>query len=217
MIAEEYLGRSRLFGRLRNGPHGQFVELYAARLVKDELARHGTWRCLNLVGDLLRRIARGRLKLTALDERMIERYLRHRARRQSIQPGDRAALKRFLSVRREAGLIAPAALLPISPQDQIFGESADYLQMERGLAPKSVIRHLPFIRRFLHEVCPAGPSDLGGISQKNVTRYIERHARDGSAASGKAMCWSLRAFLRYLHHRGLNPFALADCVSSIRR
>jgi integrase len=31
------------------------------------------------------------------------------------------------------------------------------------------------------------------------------------------MCWSLRAFLRYLHHRGLNPLALAGCVPSIRR
>jgi len=50
MIAEEYLSRSRLFRRLRRGPHGQLVELYAARLAKDGLARHGTWRCLSLVG-----------------------------------------------------------------------------------------------------------------------------------------------------------------------
>ena len=31
------------------------------------------------------------------------------------------------------------------------------------------------------------------------------------------MCWSLRAFLRYLHHRGLNPLAMAGCVPSIRQ
>ncbi|VIO80558.1 Tyrosine recombinase XerC [Bradyrhizobium ivorense] len=31
------------------------------------------------------------------------------------------------------------------------------------------------------------------------------------------MCWSLRAFLRYLHHRGLNARSLADCVPSVRR
>ena len=31
------------------------------------------------------------------------------------------------------------------------------------------------------------------------------------------MCWSLRAFLRYLHHQGLNPRALAGCVPSLRR
>ncbi|MCA7118390.1 MAG: site-specific integrase [Acidibrevibacterium sp.] len=217
MVAEEYFDRSRLFRRLKSGPHGQFVELYAARLVKDGLARHGTWRCLNLVGDLLSWITRSRSKLTNLDERMVERYLKHRARKQSIQPGDRAALKRLLSVLRGADVIAPAAVPPISPQDQIFEEFGDYLQRERGLASRTIIRHLPVIRRFLREVCPAGASDLGKISQEDVTRYIERHARDWSADSGKAMCWSLRAFLRYLHHRGLSPLALAGCVPSIRR
>lgn len=217
MIAEEYLGRSRLFRRLKSGPDGKLVEVYAARLAKDGLARHGTWRCLNLVGDLLSWIAGSRSKLTDLDERMVERYLRYRGGKQSIQPGDRAALKRWLSVLRDAGSIAPAALLPITSQDQIFEEFGDYLRRERGLAPKSIIRHQPFIRRFLHEVCPAGVGDLGRISQEEVIRYIERHARDWSAESGKAMCWSLRAFLRYLHHKGLNPLALAGCVPSIRQ
>jgi site-specific recombinase XerD len=206
-----------LFRRLKSGPHGRLVELYAARLVRDGLARHGTWRCLNLVGDLLSWITKSRSTLADLDEGTVERYLRHRARKQSIQPGDRAALKRLLSVLREAGTIAPAALSPISPQDQIFAEFGDYLIRERGLAPKTIIRHLPVIRRFLREVCPAGASELGKISQEGVTRYIERHARDWSPASGKAMCWSLRAFLRYLHHRGLSPRALAGCVPSIRR
>lgn len=47
--------------------------------------------------------------------------------------------------------------------------------------------------------------------------YIERHALDGSADSGKAMCGVVRAFLRYLHLKGFIAVALADCVPSIRR
>jgi len=217
MGTEEYLGRSRLFRHLKNGPHAQLAELYAARLVKDGLARHGAWRCLSLLASLLSWTSRSGSTLPDLDERMVERYLRHRARKQCIQPGDRAALKRLLSVLREAGMIAPAVLPPITPQDQMFEKFSDYLRRERGLAPKSIIRHLPVIRRFLREVCPAGASDLGRISHEEVTRYVERHARDWSAASGKAMCSSLRTFLRYLHLRGLNPLALAGCVPSIRR
>ncbi len=217
MIAEEYLSRSRLYRRLRNEPHGELVELYASRLSQEGLVRQGTWRCLSLVGDLLSWIARSRSKLTDLDERMVERYLRHRARKQSIQPGDRAALKRWLSVLRDVGTIAPAALPSMSPQDQIFAEFSDYLQRERGLAPRSIVSHLPAIRRFLREVCPAGAGDLGRISQEDVICYIERHAQDWSPKSGKRMCWSLRAFLRYLHHSGLNPLALAGCVPSIRQ
>ena len=58
MVTEEYLGRSRLFRRLKSGPHRQIVELYAARLVKDELAGMATWRCLYLVDDLVSWIKR---------------------------------------------------------------------------------------------------------------------------------------------------------------
>ena len=35
MVAEVYLSRSRLFRHLKSGLHGQLVELYAVRLVKD--------------------------------------------------------------------------------------------------------------------------------------------------------------------------------------
>jgi len=217
MECEEYLRRSRLFRRLRSGPQGQLVERYAARLVEDGLVRHVTWRCFNVVGGLLSWIASGRGALADLDERSVEQYLRHRAGKQSIQPGDRSALKRWLSVLREEGAIAPAVLPLLTSYDRIFNEFDAYLRTERGLVPKSIVRHLPVIRRFLHEVCPAGDDDLGKISQEKVIRYIERHAQDWSPGTGKAMCWSLRAFLRYLHHQGLNPRALADCVPSMRR
>ena len=217
MIAEEYLSRSRLFRRLKSGRHGQLVERYAARLAKDGLVRHGTWRSLNLLGDLMSWVARSGSMLTDLNEGMVEQYLRHRARKQSIQPGDWAALKRLLTVLREAGTIAPATQLPLTPHEQIFEGFSHHLENERGLVTKSIVHHLPVILQFLREVCPAGAGDLGSISQEDVTRYIERHARDRSASSGKAMCSSLRAFLRYLHHKGLNPLALAGCVPSIRR
>jgi len=120
-------------------------------------------------------------------------------------------------VLREDGAIAPLVLPPLTPHERIFKEFDAYLRSERGLAPKSIVRHLPVIRRFLHEVCSGGAGDLGKISQEDVIRYIERHARDWSPKTGKAMCWSLRAFLRYLHHRGLNARPLADCVPSMRR
>ena len=120
MTAEEYLSRSRLYRRLRNGSHGELVEHYAARLVEVGLAHQRTCRSLRLIRDLLSWIANSRSVLTDLDERMVDRFLRHRARKQSIQTGDLIALKRWLSVLRDAGKIEPPALSPITPQDQIF-------------------------------------------------------------------------------------------------
>ncbi len=216
MSAEEYLSRSRLYQCLKSGPHGELVELYAARLVKDGLGQQGTWRSFNLLADLMSWRASSGSKLTDLNECLVEQYLRHRAKGRSIQAGDRAAFKRLLSVLREAGTIALAALPPLTPHEQIFEAFSSYLREERGLAPKSIVNHLPVIRLFLREVCPGGAGDLGRISRESVTRYVERHAGDWSAGTGKAMCWALRAFLRYLHCKELNQLALAGCVPSIR-
>jgi hypothetical protein len=46
MIAEEYLSRSRVFRRLKNGSHRQLIELYAARLAEEGLTQEGGLRCL---------------------------------------------------------------------------------------------------------------------------------------------------------------------------
>ena len=77
-----------------------------------------TWRSLYLVGDLLSWIASSRAALSDLDERMVERYLRSRARKRAIFPGDQLALKRFLSMLRDAGMIALAEPPRLTPQDQ---------------------------------------------------------------------------------------------------
>ena len=109
MEVEEYLGKSRLYRRLRSGPHGQLVELYAARLIEEGRVRQGTWRCLNVVGGLLSWIRRRRIEMPDLDEQIVEQYLRHRGGRQSIQPGDWAALKRWLVMLRDEGLMVEVA------------------------------------------------------------------------------------------------------------
>jgi site-specific recombinase XerD len=217
MKVEKYLDRSRLYQRVKSAPHGELVERYATRLVEDGFSRVTIRKCLTLVKGLLGWIAQRRYNLTDIDERTIERYLRHRAQRQAIRPGNRIAFKRWLSVLRNEGVIAPAAPQPLTPHDQILKVYQDYLRAERGLAHGSIVTQLPTIRRFLHEVCPTGADDLGKISQESVIRYIERHARDWSPSAGKVMCSSLRSFLQYLHHRGFIERALAGCVPSIRR
>ncbi len=217
MEVEGYLGRSQLFRRLKEGPHGVHVERYAARLVEERRARHGTWRCLNVVSGLLSWIASRRMALADVDERVVERYLRYRAGRQTIQPGDRAALVRWLTVLREGQAIAPAVPASLTAREQIFKEFDEYLRTERGLAPVSIVRHLPTLRCFLDEVCPSGAPDLAKINRDAVVGFIERHAQDWSPRTGRTMCWSVRAFLRYLHYKGLHQSSLADCVPSIRR
>src|SRR5215469_18448993 len=110
MKVEDYLGRSLLFRRLRNEPHGQLVEQYATRLLEERFAGRSTWHCLNVVSGFMGWIAKCRYKLADIDEHKVERYLRYRASRQCVRSCDRAALRRWLSVLRDEDAIAPAAL-----------------------------------------------------------------------------------------------------------
>ena len=170
-----------------------------------------TWSAISSIGP--RAVAtRWAISMSARSNR----FFQHRAGKQSIQPGDRSTLKRWLSVFREEGAITSAVLPPLTSHDRIFKEfdaSANRARFGPEVDRKSSPGHPQVSARGV----PAGEDDLGKISQEEVIRYIERHARDWSPGTGKAMCWSLRAFLRYLHHQGLNPRALAGCVPSIRR
>lgn len=89
---------------------------------------------------------------------------------------------------REDGAIAQLVPPPLTPHQRILKEFDAYLLSERGLAPRSIVHHLPVIRRFLSEVWPGGTAALCKISQEHVIRYVERHAQDASPKTGKAMC-----------------------------
>lgn len=217
MRAVDYLNRSHLFRQLSNGPHGQYAKHFASRLARDGLRPHGTWRSLNLFRDLMRWAAANKLAAADLNEHATDAFLEFRAERQSIQPGDRAAMARLLSALRDAELIAPAEILRPTEHESIFQAFSDYLTKERGLVPASALSHLSVVRQFLREHCPSGAADLCKLNQEDVIQYIERHASDWRGNTGKEMCWALRAFLRYLYCADLVSVSLADCVPSIRR
>lgn len=217
MDAIDYLPRSTLYRKLIHGPYGEFSRVYARRLSEEGFTRQCTRRSLSLFRDLMDWHVGGGHDPKQLDEASIEGFLIHRSRHWRINAGDRAALRRLLSALRDKGLVAAALPVDLTEQEQIVEAFSAFIINERGLSRRTRTGHALFARRFLQEVYPAGACEFAALTPELVIRYVERHALDGAADSGKAMCWSLRALLRYLHLRGHIADPLADCVPSIRR
>jgi hypothetical protein len=216
MATSAYFSSSKMLRRLHEGPLGGHIDLYSSRLLKEGHCRQSAWRCLRVVGDFSRWLASKQLGLGDLDEGMVEQYQAFRVHHRCPFQSDRPALKRLLVVLREVGAIPRKVPVTLTSHEQIFENFGKYLDRECGLAPVTIIRHLPVVRRFLRETLVDGLGDFVKLRPADVIGYVERHAQDWGAATAKSMCWTLRAFLRYLLCKGLISFDLVSCVPSVR-
>lgn len=216
MTAATYFRDSKVLRRLREGPLGVHIDLYAARLLREGHCYQSGARCIRVVGDFSHWLARLHLDVCHVDERAVEQYQQFRARYRHPFLSDRPALYRLLAVLREGGVIASQT--PVSPGSfgQIEKDFEHYLFCERGLSRATVIRHLTPLRKFLREHCAAGAASFPKLTGVDITRFVERHAHDQSPRSAQCMCWTLRAFTRYLLYRGHISVDLAGVVPSVR-
>lgn len=217
MITDDYLSTSRVMRRLMRGPLGEHIHLYVEHLQRSRFS--GVWghHSLSIVHDLgfwLGATGRG---LDDLNETVVSKYLAERSRHRPPRLGDAGALRRLLSVLREANVIAPRVLPPRNPREDLLEAYHLFLERKRGLAATSIASHLWFLRPFLEEIGIASNADLERLSDRDVALYVERHAGDHGVTTARIMCSRLRVFLRYLHSEGLFAGDLTTSIPAIRR
>jgi site-specific recombinase XerD len=216
MTTSAYFTHPKTLRRLHEGPLGPHLDAFAARLLKEGHCQQSAWRNLRVVGDYSRWLAGKGLQLSNVNERTVEQYQRFRQRYRHPFLSDRPALQRFLAVLRELDLIPPPRFIPRTEHEQIEDEFNAYLLRERGLRQVSIIRHLPPLRLFLREQCPEGRPAFSRLTSVDITGFIVRHAHDQSPRSARSMCWTIRAFMRYLQYKGLVKVDLSIGVPSTR-
>lgn len=212
-----YFRRAANQQRLHQGPLGNYIDLYATRLVTEGYRQSTARRCLRLVADFSCWLEQRHLSVNDIDEQSASNYLADRAIYRRPQKGDRATLNKLLLVLRHINIIAPKRLVESSTCVQIFKEFSEYLSRERGLVNRSIISQWPSIRLFLQEVGVESIADFARLDQAVVIGFVERHAHDHSPATAKKLCCSLRAFLRYLRWQGWISADLAVSVPTVRQ
>lgn len=215
MSTAKLIKDSKRLCRLREGPLGAYIDLFSTRILREGHCQQSAWRNIRVVGDFSRWLARRGIVAEDIDEDIVDQYIRFRARHRHPFLSDRPALNRLLTVLREVELIAPKRTASPSPHERIVEDFRRHLAQCGGYARRTIITHLPTLRRFLAECCPVGGS-FQKLAAADIIGFVVRQASKQSTRSTQRECWTLRTFLRYLRYKDLLDVDLTDAVPPVR-
>lgn len=214
---DDFLNGSWTIRDLRAGPFRDCIDLYSDRLRNDGYSTVTARYSVRIVNCFIRWLTERHFDRGDINEQLTARFFEDEDRGCGLRGGDPAAINRFIEVLREAGTIAPALPRSLDPTDQILERYRAYLDHRHGLNPRSCGAYVRFTRPFLRDMSITRPGHFARLTPTDVLGYVERHARDASAATAVAMCSRLRSFLRYLQVEGLIVNDLAACVPSVKK
>ena len=217
MITDSYLNRSRVARSLKEGPFGEHIHLFIEQLRRGGYSLVTGHKYLSLVRDFGFWLSATGSGLADIQEALVTQYIAERSRHRPRFRGDARALAQFLSLLREANVIAPRPIPTRDPREDLLQTYSIYMERKRGLALKSIASHLWYLRPFLQELGISTSADVARLSGREVAAYVERHAGDRGVTTARIMCSRLRVFVRYLYGEGFIVVDLTSAFPSIRR
>jgi site-specific recombinase XerD len=171
-----------------------------------------------VIADLSRWLLQKHIEMPSLDNNVVDRFLKMRGLQDGVRRGDARTLNRFLSVLRQTGFVEPNRERPIkSPRQYVINGFRHYLLQERRLSPTTPHNYLPVVEQFLSERFHRKALNLSTIRAVHVTDFVRSQAHQLSPGRAALMVTALRAFFRYLLHRGDVAIDLAGCVPAVPR
>jgi len=203
-----------VLSRQPEGPLAGYLGSFAESLAEQGYTRHSIHRQVLLATSFsrwLKQKAVGARKIRS-DHQM--RFLRHRARRGCVRPGDAAALIHFTDHLRGRGVIpaekrTACRLTSAERYAQAYGQ---YLVEVRALARPTIINYVPFIRSFLDDRFGHDRVMLAELCAGDVVGFVQRQVPRLHLKRAKLMTTALRSFLRYARYLGEVTLDLAAAV-----
>lgn len=215
-MTERFFDFSRTIERMRQGPLGEHIDAFAARLVEQGFRRLTGRFQIRVVADFSRWLERRRIAVPGIDASVIERYGVDCRRKYAFWSHRPPVLQRFLGMLSEQGVVPRTERLAIkNPRQEEIETFRLYLQQERGLSERTIPNMVAFAELFLAEQFSKGRPDFATLGPRDVTRFVERQAARVKSGTAKLMVTALRAYLRYLRHRGDIETDLAACIPAV--
>jgi integrase/recombinase XerD len=179
---------------------------YTPRLVE----RH-----LHLAGGLSKFLHRRGLAAADVEPGVIEQFVAAlRAKNSSGRPTARS-LSWLVDYFRQIGVATP----PDAPrertgQQEVIERYRDYLMVERGLEPVTIVNYVRVVTRFL--AAPRG-RELDELSAADVSEFMTSQCGQVSTRQAERLATGLRSFLRFALVEGLISRPLTGAVPSVAR
>jgi site-specific recombinase XerD len=201
--------------RLRHGPLREHLDAYATAVAQQGYARHSIRTQVVVIADLSRWLQQKHLDVRNLDGKVVNRFLRHRQRRNENRQGDACVLNRFLAMLGKMGLVEQRPNTPENPRQNVIDEFRRYLSQERGLSTATVQYYVSFTEQFLSERFRHKTLSLSTLRAVDVIGFVQRHAHQLSPGRAKLLVTALRSFLHYLRYHGEISLDLEACVPTV--
>ena len=202
-------GPGRQDGRL-----APFAMGYRVRLLEQGYTRGTVRGMLKVFGQFGRWLDAESVDVGQVNMVAVEAFL---AARRAV--GDRRSLgelRQLVAYLRDVGVMVLEVSPELTPVEALIGEYQRWMVDERGLAAMTVLRYETLARRFLAaRVTVTDALGVADLTGADVARFLLGECGRVSVGSAKGRVAELRSLLRFLHLRGLTPFALADSVPPV--
>ncbi len=214
---DQYFNHPQTLLRMREGPLGSYLHLFAQQLTDQGYARYSVRLKLRLVAHFSHWLTHQGIALHDLTPEHALLYLQHRAEQSSARTGEAAALSQIFNLLRHEGAIAasPAAPIITTPAKRLADEFALYLRQERALASTTITNYLEFVSRFLTAKFADAEVVLSVLCAADVVAFVQRQAACLSLKRAKLMTTALRSFLQYARYRGDINLDLGAAIPTI--
>lgn len=159
---------------------------------------------VQLIASLNRYLQRTRRSTRDVDEILIARFIR-RDPRAHWSPGPSVTLARLLALLREANA-APPVSTPCdlrTPAQRCADEFRAYLRKDRGMSDASIYGYSFSVESFLKRMFGCGAVNFAKLAGCEVTDFLSWEIKRRQLHHTDNLLAGMRAFLRFLHYRGL--------------
>lgn len=158
-------------------------------------------------------LRRRNLAVTALDERLVNAFLKRKHR---VHKGDSKTLQQFLDHLRRHKVVPDRNLAcDRSPLGDALNRYETYLRTERGLVADTIRRYLPFVHKFLLESFRGRSFVLKTVEASDVSDFVLRHGHSMAVRTAQLMTTAFRSFLQFLFQKGELQTDLAASVPTV--